>query len=122
MRVCIPCNLPGGPENTVTASFEEADVLDYYELHEDGNFEHEAETKNCFAGCVDPVDAIVKRRTEAVVVVGIHPSSLMRFWNAGVRVYRASDPSVPVLLNRLASGQLEQLKIDMFAALGKKKT
>lgn len=122
MRVCIPCNIPGGPEVAVTTAFEEADYLDYYELRPDGNFEHEAETKNCSAGCVDPVDAIIRRGTEAVVVAGIRPDSLMRLWNAGVKVYHADDPSVRVLLDRLASRSLNEIKIDSFAELGKGKS
>ena len=122
MRICIPCNLPGGPEAVVSAPFEEADLLDYYELHPDGNFEHEAEMRSCPGGCIDPIEAIVKRGTVAVVIVGIRPSSLLRFWNAGVKVYHASDPSVRVLLDLLAAGKLDEIKIDRYAKMEKNKS
>lgn len=110
VRVCIPCAEPGGPDSAIESSFEEAPILDYYDLHPDGMFEHTAHTRNCGgASCVDPVDAITGRRTESVVVTDISAPNLMRLKNAGVKVYAAENPSVRVSLEDLARGALSEL-------------
>ena len=94
MKVCIPC---------------------------DGPVEHTSQARNCGAAtCVDPVEAIIGRGVEAVVVTSLSPSSLMRFHNAGVKVLVTDNPSVMVTLDMLARGGLQELTMEMFAALGKK--
>jgi predicted Fe-Mo cluster-binding NifX family protein len=110
VRVCIPCAEPGGPDSAIESPFEEAPILDYYDLNTDGMFEHTARMRNCEgASCIDPVDAITGRRTEAVVVTDISSSNLMRLKNAGVKVYAAENPSVRVTLEDLARGALGEL-------------
>lgn len=122
MKVCIPCDGPGGPDAAISSPFEETGVLDYYEVHPDGMFEHTSQARNCGAAtCVDPVEAIIGRGVEAVVVTSLSPSSLMRFHNAGVKVLVTDNPSVMVTLDMLARDGLEELTMDMFAELGKNK-
>lgn len=122
VKVCIPCDAPGGPDAAIASAFEETPLLDYYEVHPDGMFEHTSQARNCGAAtCVDPVDAIIGRGVEAVVVTSLSPSSLMRFHNAGVKVLVTDNPSVRATLDMLAAGKLQELKMDMFAELGKMK-
>lgn len=110
VKVCIPCAEPGGPDAAIESPFEETDILDYYDLRQDGMFEHTAHMRNCGgAACIDPVEAIVGRKSEAVVVTGISQSNLMRLKNAGVKVLVATNPSVRVILDELASGSLKEL-------------
>ena len=121
MKVCIPCDGPGGPDSAISSPFEETGVLDYYDVHPDGMFEHTSQARNCGAAtCVDPVEAIIGRGVEAVVVTSLSPSSLMRFHNAGVKVLVTDNPSVMVTLDMLARGGLQELTMEMFATLGKK--
>ncbi len=121
MKVCIPCDGPGGPDSAISSTFEDTGVLDYYEVHPDGMFEHTSQARNCGADtCVDPVEAIIGRGVEAVVVTSLSPSSLMRFHNAGVKVLVTDNPSVMVTLDMLARGGLQELTMEMFATLGKK--
>jgi len=118
MKVCVPCNSPGGPDAVIASSFEETDLLDYYELLPDGRFEHTAQMRNCGdAACVNPVDAIASRGVAKIVVTGLTPTSLMRLHNAGVKVYLAGDPLVRVALDDLAKGALTEVTIDRFATL-----
>ena len=121
MKGCIPCDGPGGPDSAISSTFEETGVLDYYDVHPDGMFEHTSQARNCGAAtCVDPVEAIIGRGVEAVVVTSLSPSSLMRFHNAGVKVLVTDNPSVMVTLDMLARGGLQELTMEMFATLGKK--
>ncbi len=120
MKVCIPCEAPGGPDAAIASPFEETSVLDYYEVHPDGMFEHTSQARNCGAAtCVDPVDAIIGRTVEAVIVTSLSPSSLMRLHNAGVKVLVTDNPSVRATLDLLAKGELQELTMDRFAELGK---
>lgn len=110
MKVCIPCAEPGGPEAAIESAFEATDILDYYDVGEDGRFEHTAHMRNCGgAACIDPVDAIVGRKVDAVVVTDISGSNLTRFINAGVKVLAAENPSVRVTLEDLGRGALREL-------------
>jgi predicted Fe-Mo cluster-binding NifX family protein len=69
--------------------------------------------RNCGgAACIDPVEAIVGRKVEVVVVTDISPSSLMRFNNAGVKVLVSQNPSVRVTLENLGDGELKELTMD----------
>ena len=118
MKVCVPCNSPGGPDAVMASPFEETDLLDYYELLPDGRFEHTAQMRNCGgATCVDPIDAISSRGVEKVVVTGLTPTSLLRLHNAGVKVYLADDPLARAALDDLAKGTLTEVTIDRFAAI-----
>ena len=112
MRVCIPSPYPGGPDTPITKPFEQADMLDYYELSSAGSFEQIAQTRNCIGACIDPVEAIMRRGVEIVIVAGISDSYLMRFKTAGVRVFMASSSDARQLLqdaihNRLAEAKRE---------------
>lgn len=112
MKVCIPCAEPGGPEAAIESAFEETDILDYYELHGDGGFEHVAQMRNCGgAACIDPVDAIVGRGVEAVVVSDISAANLMRLLAAGVDVLATENPSVRVTLDDLGQSRLRRLSL-----------
>ncbi len=118
MKVCIPCTAPGGPETVIATPFEETDFLDYYEVHPDGRFEHQAQTRNCGGGtCVDPVEAIIHRGVDKVVVTTLSPSSLLRFHTAGIEVLATDDPAVRGALDLLAKGGLRRITIDQYAQL-----
>ena len=121
MKVCVPCQFPGGPDGVVAAPFEESELLDYYEINEDGNFEHIAQTRPCPGGCSDPVEAITRRGVGVIVVVGISPSSLTRFTNEGVKVFRTDPGQVMSIIDSFISGVLEEIGMDQFAKLGKQK-
>ncbi len=109
MRVCIPSPYPGGPDTPVTAEFELADMLDYYELNPDGSFAQIAQTRNCIGACIDPAEAITRRGVEKVIVRGISGSYLMRFRNAGIKVLKASDTGVAQLLRAAAKNELKEI-------------
>lgn len=118
MKVCIPCTAPGGPGAVIATPFEETDFLDYYEVHPDGRFEHLAQMRNCGGGtCVDPVEAIIHRGVDKVVVTTLSPSSLLRFHTAGIEVLATDDPAVRGALDLLARGGLRRIAIDQYAQL-----
>lgn len=89
--------------------FNEMEVIDYYELRPDGEFEQSAQSVFCGGGCYDVVEAMILRKVEALVVGGMSPSTLQRFRMAGIKVYRANGAEVRSLLRSLASGSLKQL-------------
>jgi predicted Fe-Mo cluster-binding NifX family protein len=121
VKICVPCQFPGGPDGVVAAPFEDSELLDYYEITEDGNFEHIAQTRPCFGGCSDPIESVTRRGVESIIVAGISPNSLMRFANAGVKVYRTDPGQVMSIIDSFISGTLEVIGMDQFAKLGKEK-
>ena len=119
MRICVPCGNPGGPEAPITDGFEESEVYDYYEVAADGRFEHVAQARHCLGGCADPVETVVSRGVQAVVVTGLLPSTLFRLVKGGVRVFLTRNPSVRATLDALSSGQLEELGMEDFSKMEK---
>lgn len=121
MKVCVPCRYPGGPEAAPAASFEDSDLFDYYEVHAGGSFVLTAETRPCLGGCSDPVEAVLRRGVEAVIVRDISPDTLMRLRNASVKVYKGAAGRVRELIMALAADRLEEIDIGEFGRLGRKK-
>jgi predicted Fe-Mo cluster-binding NifX family protein len=121
MRVCVPSLDPGGPDGVAAASFEEADVFDFYDVQPDGNFERVAQTRPCTCWGPDQAEALSRRGIDALIIAGISPSALLKFTAAGVRVLRVDNPSVAALLDSYASGRLDEMKISEFAKLRKMK-
>ena len=119
MKICIPSQSPGGPDAIVSTSFEEAELLDYYEIHEDGNFDHTAQMRLCDSGCSDPVEAIARRGTEAIVVASISPGKYGRFGRAGVMMLRANNPSARGLIDSLVTDGLEEMGSNRLVLLRK---
>jgi len=117
VRICIPCQSPGGPEGAVTAPLEESEVLDYYEVYGDGSFEHVAQTRQCAGACSGAVEGIARRDVKTIIVAGISPSSLLKFKNAGIRVLKANSRSIRRLMDAFAMNSLEEIGIDQFAKL-----
>lgn len=111
MRICIPCVLPGGPEGALAPSFEAMEVLDYYEPDEAGCYEHTLQTFTCGgASCAEPVEAIIRRGTDVLLVAGIRPYTAARLKAAGVRVLHARSRSVADGLRDISSGLLEEIR------------
>lgn len=109
MRVCIPTTAPGGLDSSPPKHFDLMEVIDYYDLEDDGSFEHTAETRYCGGGCFDVVEAMVRRETKALVVNNISPSTYRRFVTEGVKVYFADGRTSRVLLVRMSDGTIQQL-------------
>jgi predicted Fe-Mo cluster-binding NifX family protein len=120
VRVCIASQDPGELEGLVLAPLEESEVLDYYDVTEDRAFSHVAQTRQCASTCSDGVDGIARRGATDVIVAGLSPNSLLKFWRAGVRVYKADSKSVPELMKSFLAGSLPEVKIDQFASLAKR--
>jgi predicted Fe-Mo cluster-binding NifX family protein len=119
VKICIGCADPGGPETEIVDPLELCDVLDYYELQKNGEFEHVAQTRKCLGGCADLVESIVKRGVEMVVVISLSPNSLLKLSNSGVRVYRTENPSVKVSLDLPSRDKLVEIDRSQFSKMAK---
>jgi predicted Fe-Mo cluster-binding NifX family protein len=104
----------------VTESLGESEFLDYYNVREDGGFEHIAQTRQCAGSCSDPVEGIAKRGVRAVIIAGLSPNALLKFHNAGIRVFNAKSASVPDLIREWAAGRLEEVGMDQYSSLRRK--
>jgi len=104
----------------VGESLELSEILDFYDLREDGRFEHTSHTRKCLGGCSDLVETIVRREVEKVPVLTLTPNSLFRLLGAGVKVCRVVDPSVRVTLDMLAKGELEEIGMDRYSKLARR--
>ena len=109
MRVCIPTVSPGGPDARVPEHFDLMEIVDYYDLRDNGDFDHVTVTSYCGGGCFDIVEAITRRGTEALVLKSISPSTHRRFTSAGVKVYFAGSSAPRQLLKSLTEKSLPEL-------------
>ena len=121
MKVCIPSQFPGGPDSVASASFEDTEFFDFYEIRSDGSFEHLAQSRPCACSGPNLVEVVAWRGINAIIVGGISPSALLLFRSAGVRVLKVNNPAVAVLLDSYSAGKLEEIGIDQFAKVGKVK-
>ncbi|MGQ9587921.1 MAG: hypothetical protein ACUVT7_06030 [Thermoplasmata archaeon] len=121
MKICVGCRDPGGPDAVVIDSLEESHILDYYNLHDDGSFEHTAQTRKCLSGCSDSVRSIVKRGVEGVMVVDLSPGSLPRLRTAQVKVFLTEATSARTSIDLLHKGRLRELGMDQFSKVGRKR-
>ena len=117
MKVCIACAYPGGPDAAIIDAFELSEMLDFYDLHENGEFEHTAQTRNCLGGCADPIETIVRRGTERVVVLTLSPNSLLRLANSEVRIFKTDNPVVRSSLDLLSRDGLTEIDRNQFSKL-----
>jgi len=114
LRICIPCQHPGGADAVLSASFEESELLDYYEVFKDGRFEHIAQTRPCAGGCADPVEAIIRRGVKAVLVVDIGPDPLLRLSNAGVKILSSDRKTVREAVSSFLNESLIEIDVSRF--------
>lgn len=105
----------------MAAPLEESEVLDYYDVSSDGGFDHVAQTRQCAGTCSDAVEGIMRRGATHVIIAGLSPNSLLKFWRFGIKVLRADTESVPELMRLFTAGSLDEIKIDQFAKLGNSK-
>jgi len=110
---------PGGPSAEISEAFEDSELLDYYEVKPDGSLDLLAQMRSCQGGCSDPVEVVTRRKVDAIIVNGISPHSLMRFYNAGVKVFSANSQSVKILIDSFVAGELKEIGIDRFATIRK---
>jgi len=120
VKICIGCAYPGGPDATIVDSLELCEMLDFYDLRENGEFEHIAQTRKCLGGCADPIETIVRRGTEGVVVLTLSPNSLLRLTNSGVKVFRTDTPVVRSALDLLSRNGLTVIDRSQFSRLSAK--
>lgn len=85
-------------------------MLDYYELNLDGTFELMAQTRNCIGACIDPVEAIMRRGVERLIVKAIGSSYKSRFRSSGIRVYQADSEQVEELMRSVAGERLHEIR------------
>ncbi len=110
MLVCVPCEEPGGEDGRLAASFETADVFDYWEVDREDGLRHVAQNRTCHGSfCVEPVEAVHRRRTEVVIVASMSSPTLARFASLGIEVMRSEDQYARDALHRLVEGRLEHL-------------
>jgi len=95
-------------------------MLDFYDLRENGEFDHTAQTGNCLGGCADPIETIVRRGTERVVVLTLSPNSLLKLTNSGVRIFKTDNPVVRSTLDLLSRDGLTEIDRSQFSKLNAK--
>ncbi|MBU0624056.1 MAG: hypothetical protein KJ672_04335 [Candidatus Thermoplasmatota archaeon] len=120
MKICIGCAYPGGPDAAVVDPLELSEMLDFCDLHENGEFDQIAQTRKCLGGCAYPIETIVRRGTERVIVLTLSPNSLLRPTNSGVRVFRTDTPVVRSSLDMLSRNELTEIDLSRFSKLSAK--
>ncbi|MCU0851897.1 MAG: hypothetical protein MUC90_01375 [Thermoplasmata archaeon] len=99
-------------------SLEDSELFDYFEMREDGTFEHTAQGRRCL--CADLIEPIIRRGIDAAVVKDLTTTSLFKFASANVKVFVTQESSVRASLEALQSGTLEELGMRDLARLSRK--
>lgn len=118
MKICVGSAFPGGTDAEILFPFEDSELFDYYNVTEAGAYELIAQTRRCL--CSDLVEPVVRRGIDAVIVQELSSASLLKFTNAGVRVFITKEKSVRTALDRFRDGDLQELTMKDFARLPRK--
>jgi predicted Fe-Mo cluster-binding NifX family protein len=118
MKVCVGTQFPGGMDARILFSLEDSELFDYFEMREDGTFEHIAQGRRCL--CADLIEPIIRRGIDAAVVKDLTTTSLFKFASAKVKVFVTQESSVRASLEALRSGTLEELGMRDLARLSRK--
>lgn len=119
MRVCVGTSFPGGPNGKILLPFEDSDLFDFYDADATGRFELTAQTRKC--SCSDLIEAAVKRGISAVIVKDLTAPSLLKFTDAGIRVFVTKDIAVKSSLDKFSRSELQELTKKDFGSLGKRR-
>lgn len=117
MRICVPVTADRGLESPVSGHFGSAPI---YMLVDAETRAAEA-LSNARAvhehGACRPLDALAGQRIDAFVVGGIGAGALVKLQGAGIRVFRATAPTVAGCLDAFLAGAVEE--IDPAGACGR---
>jgi predicted Fe-Mo cluster-binding NifX family protein len=109
MKICVPVTADLGLESPVSGHFGSAPI---YMLVD-------AETRRTNAlpnaravhehGACRPLDALAGHAIDAILVGGIGAGALMKLQGAGIRVYRATAPTVAGCLDAFEKNEAEEI-------------
>jgi predicted Fe-Mo cluster-binding NifX family protein len=116
MNLCIPVTEDQGLSSPVSAHFGSAPVFLLVDT-ETGGTRGVANTNQHHAhGMCQPLAVLAGERFDALVTGGIGMGALQRLQAAGIRVYRAAQPTVAATLEALAAGELPEVTPAMACA------
>jgi predicted Fe-Mo cluster-binding NifX family protein len=109
VNICIPVTADRGLESPVSGHFGSAPI---YMLVDVETRQARALT-NARAvhehGACRPLDALAGEKIDALVVGGIGAGALMKLQGAGIRVFRATAPTVAGCLDAFARNEVEEI-------------
>ena len=109
VNICIPVTADRGLESPVSGHFGSAPIYMLVDL--------ETRKANALAnaravhehGACRPLDALAGHDVDAIVVGGIGAGALMKLQGAGIRVFRATAPTVAGCLDAFAKNEVEEI-------------
>ncbi|MEM4262977.1 MAG: hypothetical protein QXY98_04500 [Thermoplasmata archaeon] len=124
ITICIPSDLPGGLDARPSKSLEDSDVYNFVQVERNGNHEEislKYQRFSCHAiACLDPVEAIAKKGAIAIVVRSISPEYLIRFLQAGVKIYVSNENTVLNSARAFVAGKVDELTRMDFSSSARK--
>lgn len=109
MRICIPVTADRGLESPVSGHFGSAPVY----MLVDADTREARALSNIRAvhehGACRPLDALAGESVDAIVVGGIGAGALMKLQGAGIRVFRATAPTVAGCLDAFLANAVEEI-------------
>ena len=109
MNVCIPATADRGLESPVSGHFGSAPIY----VLVDSETRVTRALSNARAvhehGACRPLDALAGEKVDALVVGGIGTGALMKLRGAGIRVFRATAPTVGGCLDAFQKGGVEEI-------------
>jgi predicted Fe-Mo cluster-binding NifX family protein len=109
MNICIPVLADRGLESPVSGHFGSAPMY----VLADSETRQTRALSNARAvhehGACRPLDALAGEKIVAMVVGGIGAGALMKLQGAGIRVFRATAPTVAGCLDAFARNEVEEI-------------
>lgn len=116
MRVVIPCETNEGLSSMRSGHFGHAPWLTVVDFDEDGKLVSVEAVKNAehdATGCAGVIQHVMGLNADAIITAGMGMPPLMRFTQAGVKVYAERvTPGVGDVLRKLAEGDVALMSPD----------
>ena len=109
MNLCIPVTADRGLESPVSGHFGSAPIYVLVDVETRATRALPNARADHEHGACRPLDALAGERIDAFVVGGIGAGALMKLQGAGLRVFRATAPTVAGCLDAYVRNEVEEI-------------
>ena len=112
MKVCIPTQSNIGKQARVHEHFGSAPHFTIYDMEQDICEIVDNADKHHSHGMCQPLSVLQGKTINAVVCSGMGKRAIQKLNDAGIRVYRASGPTVEDIVRECRESKLEEITVE----------
>ena len=112
MRICIPTTTKDGKMADVYGHFGSAPYFTIYDTELDAVEIIDNSNQHHDHGMCHPVQAIGRRRIDAVICTGMGARAIQKLNDSGIKVYRATAGTVSDIISKFINAGVEEITVE----------